>query len=348
MLSETSLFREIYEQPAVIGRFLANARASVQALAQAIQTSGIDHIVIAARGTSDNAGRYAKYVLGSRNGLQVALATPSLFSIYDRPVQFGNALVLGISQSGQSPDIVAVLAEARKQGKLTAAITNTPESPLAHSADFVINLHAGNEQAVAATKTYTSSLAAIALLSALLSGEQQAFVELDMVADAMRRTLTVAPQIKQIAPRYRYMQHCVVIGRGYNYATAFEVALKMKELTYSIVEPYSSADFLHGPFALIESGFPVIVIAPRGRLSGEMQTFVEKLGASSAETIIMSDDKTLLNAATIPLPLPASLPEWLTPFTTILYGQLLALELAHARGFNVDAPRALNKVTETR
>lgn len=348
MLTETHLYQEIFEQPAAIGRFLASERASVQGLANAIRSNGIDHVIIAARGTSDNAGRYAQYVLGSRNRLQVALATPSLFSIYERPIHFGNALVLGISQSGQSPDIVAVLAEARRQGKLTAAITNTPNSPLADAADFVIELHAGHEKAVAATKTYTTSLAAIALLSVLLGGDEVGMAELDSVADGMTQALEIAPHIAQIAPRYRYMQRCVVIGRGYNYATAFELALKMKELTYSIVEPYSSADFLHGPFALIEAGFPVIVIAPSGKLSAEMGAFVAKLRASSAETIVISDEADLLNKATITLPLTASLPEWLSPFTAILPGQLLALYLADTRGFNVDSPRALNKVTETR
>lgn len=347
MLSESHLCKEIFEQPAVIERFLSRQVTTVSKVAQAIQQRQIDHVVIAARGTSDNAGRYAKYLLGSVNGLQVALATPSLFSLYAQPITFGNALVLGISQSGQSPDIVSVLAAAKQQGKLTVAITNFADSPLAKEADFVIELCAGNEQAVAATKTYTTSLAAIALLSATLADKQVMIDALHAIPSAMTQTLTIADTIEKIAPRYRYMQHCVVIGRGLNYATAFETALKMKELTYTIVEPYSSADFLHGPFALINEGFPVLMIAPQGALSAEMAKFLDKVNAASAESIVVSDDDALLSQATIPLALPATVPEWLSPLTAILPGQLLSMYLAHARGFNVDAPRSLNKVTHT-
>ncbi len=347
MLHKTHLYREIFEQPEVIDRFLQNRRGEVTALANAIKRRSIDHIIVAARGTSDNASRYAKYLLGAFNGLQVALATPSLFSLYDRPITFGNALILGISQSGQSPDIVSVLAAAREQGNLTAAITNNPNSPLAQQSEHVISLDAGEENAVAATKTYTTSLAAIALLSATLGDDEQRLANLQRIPNAIAQTLTLNDTIAKLAPRYRYMQHCVVIGRGYNYATAFEMALKMKELSYSIVEPYSSADFLHGPFAILNNGFPVFIIAPEGRLNAEIANFVGQVDKRSAETILISDRPNLLQSATIPVELPASLPEWLSPFTTIIAGQLFAMRLANVRGFDVDAPRAIRKVTET-
>ena len=152
MLNQTHLYQEIHQQPTVLSRLLHSAAATTQQLAQAITARGLTHVVIAARGTSDNAGRYAQYVLGAHNGLTVTLTTPSLFTVYQRPPRFGNALVLGISQSGKSPDIVAVLAEARQQGALTAIITNTPGSDLAQQGDFVIDLDADQEQAVAATK----------------------------------------------------------------------------------------------------------------------------------------------------------------------------------------------------
>jgi glucosamine--fructose-6-phosphate aminotransferase (isomerizing) len=347
MPSNTHLYREINEQPAVMGRLLSREKGAVDGLARAIEGAGISHVVIAARGTSDNAARYGKYVLGAMNGLTVALATPSLFSIYGRPPKFDRALVLGISQSGRSPDIVAVLAEARRQGALTAVISNTPGSELAQLGDHVIDLGAGEERSVAATKTYTAELAAIALLSARLAGDGQIMAELAAIPEAMQATLDMNETIARVAPRYRYMQGCVVIGRGYNYATAFELALKMKELTYTIVEPYSSADFLHGPMALVEEEFPVIVIAPTGALLGKMGEFVHRLGEHRAETILISDDKALLAQARIPLSLPRTTPEWLSPLVTILPGQLLALHLAHERGYDVDAPRSIRKVTET-
>ncbi|MCB8945687.1 MAG: SIS domain-containing protein [Ardenticatenaceae bacterium] len=346
-LKTTHLYREIHEQPTVLERVLLHERPILRQLAQAIKERGISHVIIAARGTSDNAGRYAQYVLGSLNGLTVALATPSLFSIYGQPPRFGQALVLGISQSGQSPDIVAVVAEAKRQGVLTAVFTNTPNSPLAQEGDFVINLQAGPEKSVAATKTYSSALMAIALLGAELSGDKEQLEALLAVPTAVSLTLSMNDTIAQITPRYRYMEHSIVIGRGYNYATAFEMALKMKELTYSIVEPYSSADFLHGPLALIEPGFPVFVIAPSGKMQAELTDFVQTLRQRQAEVIAISDVPELLNLARIPLPLPQPLPEWLSPIAAIVPGQLFALHLAHTRDYNVDAPRAIQKVTET-
>ena len=346
MLSDSFTYREIHEQPQVIERLLSEERRVIEELARAIQKSGVTNVVIAARGTSDNAGRYAQYLLGAC-GLSVGLATPSLFSIYQRPPRFGKALVMGISQSGKSPDIVAVLAEARHQGALTAVITNAPQSDLAGFGDIVVDLGAGPERAVAATKTYTAELGAIALLGALLSGETNMLAALQDIPPAMASVLNMDKGIAQVAPRYRYMERSVVIGRGYNYCTAFELALKMKELTYSIVEPYSSADFLHGPLAMIETGFPVIVIAPRGKMQPGMQELVKTLHERQAEIISISDDPKILSESRIPLELPVAVPEWLSPLTSILPGQLLAMHIADVRDFDVDSPRGLRKVTET-
>jgi glucosamine--fructose-6-phosphate aminotransferase (isomerizing) len=347
MINQTHLYREIFEQPQVIQNILDREKQTIQDLAEAIKRREITHIVIAARGTSDNAGRYAQYVLGALNGLTVALAAPSLYTIYKKPPTLRNALVLGISQSGESPDIVAVLDEARRQGTLTAAITNSPDSDLAQEADIKIDLHAGIEKAVAATKTYTSELAAIALLSASLAQDAQMKADLDQIPQSVSKTLEMQQEIAQVAPRYRYMERSVVIGRGYNYSTAFELALKIKELTYTIVEPYSSADFLHGPLAMIERGFPVIIIAPTGVILKELRTFIQTISSRHAEVIAISDDKEVLKHARIPLSLPASVPEWLSPMTTIIPGQMFAMHLAHARDYDVDSPRGLHKVTKT-
>ncbi|MEZ4660625.1 MAG: SIS domain-containing protein [Caldilineaceae bacterium] len=272
-IKATHLYREIHEQPHVLQTLLDHEHARIGALAQAIQAHNVQHVMIAARGTSDNAGRCAQYLLGSLNRLPVALATPSLFSIYETPPRLQNTLVLGISQSGKSPDIVGVLAEEAAAGSpLTAALTNFGDSDLAAQADHVIELHAGLEQSVAATKTYTAELMYIAMLGAALTDDLHLRQALHMIPQAVADALALnapapdqQPRLAQgilrgpvafVAQRYRYMRDCVVIGRGYNYATAFELALKLKELTYSIAEPYSSADFLHGPLALIEPGFP--------------------------------------------------------------------------------------------
>jgi len=348
MLSQSHLYHEIHEQPEALNDLLEQENEAIRRLAEAIKEKKITHVVIAARGTSDNAGRYAKYLLGAVNGLIVALATPSLFTVYEQPPQFGNALVLGISQSGKSPDIISVLNEARRQGALTAAITNSAGSALGQAAEFVIDLHAGVERSIAATKTYTGELASIALLSSILIGDPQRTAALARIPEVVAATLSMEDEIARIAQRYRYMQHCVVIGRGYNYATAFELALKLKELTYTIAEPYSSADFMHGPLALIENGFPVMVIAPSGVMSAEVRAFMQTLKAREAEIIAISDEAETLALARIPLKLPQSVPEWLSPITAIVPGQLLAMYLAHVRDYEPDHPRGLRKVTETR
>jgi glucosamine--fructose-6-phosphate aminotransferase (isomerizing) len=347
VLNKSHLYQEIYEQPVSIERVLLQGQERAQQIAAAVRERAVNHVVIAARGTSDNAGRYAKYIFGALNGLPVSLAAPSLFSVYKKPPNLSNALVIGISQSGQSPDIVAVLAEASRQGALTAVITNAPPSPLAQQAEFVLDLKAGDERAVAATKTYTAELAAVALLSSAMAENEQMLEALHQIPAAVAASLDMNADIADIAPRYRYMSRCVVIGRGYNYATAFELALKLKELTYTIVEPYSSADFLHGPLALIEHGFPVMVIAPSGAMQSDLQALMQSLKARDAEVLAISDDPQTLALARIPLTLPKTVPEWLSAFTTIIPGQLFALHLAHTRGFDVDRPRAIQKVTET-
>jgi glucosamine--fructose-6-phosphate aminotransferase (isomerizing) len=347
MLTETRLYQEIHHQPAVLAGLIDRQLANAKALAAEMCQRGVQLVVIAARGTSDNAARYASYLLGARNGLVVGLATPSLFTIYRQPPRFGNALVLGISQSGMSPDIIAVLSEARRQGALTAAITNELDSPLAQEAHHVLHLGAGEERSIAATKTYSASLAAIALLSACLADDGEMLAALHGVPEAVAQTLGLEPRVVEVVQRYRYMRECVVFGRGYNYATAYETALKLKELTYTMVEPYSSADFLHGPLAMLEHGFPAIVVSPSGAMLPEMRDFMRTIRQREAEILAISDDPETLELAHFPLRLPAPLPEWLSPLAAIIPGQLLAMHLASIRNYDPDHPRAIHKVTET-
>ncbi len=349
MLSDSRLYQEIHEQPAVLRKLIAEQRDTIRELAQAVHRRRISHVIAAARGTSDNAARYAQYALGARNRLPVGLAAPSLFTVYGTPPLVGNTLVLGISQSGRSPDIVAVLAEARRQGALTAVLTNDPRSELASQGDFVVDLCAGEERAVAATKTYTAVLGALALLSATLADDARSRDELLRIPDALEETLALArAQVAPIAERLLGMERAVVIGRGFNYATAFELALKLKELTYTIVEPYSSADFLHGPLAMLERGFPVLLLAPSGQMLGEMRDLTSKLKERHADVVCVSDAPEMRTLAETALEVPSGVPEWLSPITLVVPGQLLAAHLAFLRGLDVDAPRAIRKVTKTR
>lgn len=341
------LEQEILEQPEVLERLLERERSTVETVARAIRERGPRFVVLAARGSSDNAARYGQYLLGAVNGLPVALATPSLFTLYRRPPRLADALVVAVSQSGQSPDIVAVVEEGRRQGALTLAVTNDPASPLARAAEWVIPLHAGAERSVAATKTYTASLLALGMLSAALAGDEEMFTALRTVPGAIRQVISSAQTVCRASERYRYMEACVVVSRGYNYATAYEIALKLKELTYVLAEPYSSADFQHGPVALVEKGFPVIAVVPEGAVTAEMVDFLRRLREREAELVVISAREEVLSLAQTPLPLPGGIPEWLSPMVAVVPGQLFALGLTQARGLDPDQPRGLQKVTRT-
>lgn len=346
-MTETITAQEILSQPRVIRHLLDEEAGPIARLAASL-VGKFQYVMIAARGTSDNAARYGQYVFGAHNHLPVALATPSLFTLYGQPPRLEGALVIGISQSGQSPDILEVIRAGRRAGRPTVAITNDPTSPLAEAAEYTIQLHAGQEQAVAATKTYTGSLAALALLSAQLDGQRaERLAELQRVPDLMEQTLAGLEPLRARIERYRYMSHCTVIGRGYNYATAFEIALKTKELTRVVAESYSSADFRHGPIAMVSEGFPVLVIAPTSQVSGDIEDLLDELVDYRPELLIISDQPALFQRAKLAFPIPGDVPEWLTPLVTVLPGQLFALELALARGFDPDHPRGLHKVTET-
>ncbi len=341
------LLQEIMEQPTVLRQLIDLEYPRILEIARELRGEDFHTVLIAARGTSDNAATYAKYLFGSMNRLPVALAAPSLYTIYHTPPKLRNTLVIGISQSGMSPDIVAVIEEARLQGMPTLAITNSPESRLAQASRRVIACRAGEERSIAATKTYTAELMALALLSVALAEDEAGLPQLKSIPDAVSATLDLGEMVASRVERYRYMTHCVVIGRGYNYATAFELALKLKELTYVGTTPYSSADFLHGPIAVVEPGFPVLAIAPQGRVLPDMRQLLHELRPRQAELLVISDDAPTLQHAQTPILLPVPVDEWLSPITAIVPGQLLAYYLALAKGLDPQSPRGLRKVTET-
>ncbi|GAC1645845.1 MAG: SIS domain-containing protein [Herpetosiphon sp.] len=341
----TFLDQEIRSQPEGIARLLD--RETVRVVRSVAQLPPFDYALIAARGTSDHAATYAKYAWAGMGGFPVALAAPALHTLYGTPPRLTGALVVGVSQSGQSPDIIAVVEEGKRQGRPTVAITNDGASPLAAAADLVIELHAGPEHSVAATKTYMAQLAVMALLAAAWSKQPQHLDELKRLPDALAATLAACEPLASRAERYRYMEACVVLGRGYNYSTALELALKLKELTYVMATAYSGADFRHGPIATIYEGLPAILIMPRGAAFDDMRDLAVDLKARGAELLIASDEPTVHPLATTLLPIAGDLPEWLTPLPAIVPGQLLALHVVQTKGFDPDQPRGLNKVTRT-
>jgi len=349
---DPQLAREIASQPDVIARLLERELARIGRIAA--QLPPFDYALIAARGSSDHAALYAKYAWGALAGLPVALAAPSLHTLYDAAPRMAGALVVGVSQSGQSPDIAAVLRDAKAQGRPTLAITNDGASPLAAIADHVVELHAGPERSVAATKTYVAELATVAAFAAhwaaQWSGKRVPLLDLERAPEQLRRTYAASQtggDVARLAARLRDAAQCAVIGRGFNYATARELSLKLKELTRLSVAAYSSADFRHGPIATVEAGSPAILLAPSGHTREDMRDLAGELARRGADLAILSDDADALALAHSPLPLEAGVPEWLSPLVAIVPGQLLALRLALARGLDPDAPRGLRKVTRT-
>jgi len=339
------LEREIHSQPALIADLLERALPQVRDIARRLPS--FTYALIAARGSSDHAATYAKYVWESLAGYPVALAAPSLYTVYEMPPRMDGALVIGVSQSGQSPDIVAVLEEARRQGRPTLAITNDRVSPLGNSADEVIELGVGIEHSVAATKTYLAQLAVMAAFAAVWSGAADRIAELRALPGAIEAILRGADGMAERIQGYREMQGCAVIGRGYNYATAFELALKLKELTYMQAIAYSSADFRHGPIATIGGGSPVILIMPSGAAYADLWDLAQDLQQHGADLLVISDTPEALALARTPLPLVVTVPQWLSPLAAILPGQVFALQLTLAKGLDPDAPRGLRKVTRT-
>lgn len=343
----SDLEREIHEQPEVAARLIETESAAARRIAKAIREFDPAVVCIAARGTSDNAARFAQYVFATRARLLVALATPSVHTLYQTAPDMRRALVIGVSQSGQPEDVRQVLADAREQGALTVSLTNDPESPLAQGAAYHIPLHAGAEKSVAATKTYTAELTGLALLAAALTDQAEMWDALERLPGWMRSTLDAAASTEVWGQRYRYMERYAVIGRGYNYSTALEISLKIKELCYISGEGYSEADFRHGPIATIQPGFPVIVVAPTGAVFAQQRDLLVKLNERSAECLVVSNDPSLDALAHHILPIPADVPEWISPITAIIPGQVFAMHLAAMKGNPLDQPRGLTKVTNT-
>ncbi|MGH3650020.1 MAG: SIS domain-containing protein [Acidimicrobiia bacterium] len=336
------LLNEIREQPEVIARTLEANQTTAREVA--LLADGCSHAVIAGRGTSDNAGRYAQYVWGSRNGLSVGLTTPSLFSVYDTPPRLDGALVVAVSQSGQSPDIVSVLDEGRAQGRPTVAITNESDSPLAEFADVLIDIEAGDEMAVAATKTYTAQLAVIALISEAMSGRVGSLGGLTaLAADALGRE----QRAHEVAATRADIEHAAVLGRGVNQATAFEWALKLQELTHIVAQPFSTADFLHGPVAVLEPGYPVLVVAAVGPAIDDVVDVLWRGKEAGASLVAISNSPMVAEITEDTLTFGSEVEEWLSPIPAIVIGQLFAYYLTLAKGLDPETPRGLRKVTRT-
>ena len=343
-----SLWDEIHEQPAALSRSISDTRPAVREAARLLAGPDVAYALIAARGSSDNAARYAQYLWGARNGLVVALAAPALVDGSGRGPSLAGAAVMAFSQSGRSPDVVGVLEEGGRQGRPTIAVTNDSASPLAQAADVVVDLRVGPERSVAATKTYTGQLLAAAAISARLAGDREMGSSLERVPGWVSKALAVSAVVAGTIDAVGDRDRCVILGRGVHLATAFEWALKLQELCAVAALPYSTADFQHGPVAMAEPGLPVLAVAPGGRLQPDLLELLERLRAERGiDPVVVSDDAGAL-ALGRGIPLPAGVPGWASPMAAAAVAQLFCHHLASRLGLDPDAPRGLRKVTRTR
>ena len=338
---------EIAEQPAAIERTIKREGARIEKFAMSLMTKKQPRlIVLVARGSSDNAALFGRYVLETTTGIPVSLAAPAVHTLYKAQLNLSDALVIGISQSGEGVDINLVLKKAQKAGALTLAVTNEAGSAMAKLANETFLIHAGRERSVAATKTYTGQLTILHLLArALSNGGGRADVE--RIPALAAESLKLRERIEELVERYAFMNHAVVVGRGLNYANAYEFAIKLMETCYVVAERFSSADFLHGPIAMVGRGFPAFLFAPPGPTFKSMKELLVKLNGLGAETVAISSEKAILDKAGKAVRISTRIPEILSPIPYIVPAQLFAALLAAAKGISPDTPRSLTKVTRT-
>ena len=344
---KTNFESDILEQPKVIRRLIAENSTYMADLAHYIRSKSPRFVLIAARGTSDNAAIYAKYLFGALNGVPVGLAMPSLYTLYKQPPDMRGGLVIGISQSGQTPDVLSILEEANRQKVPNLSITNERESPIAKLAEHTIILDAGKEVSVPASKTYIAQMTVLAQLAAHWNGDDQYLNALNQLGDLVEEVLTQHQPVKLVAKNFGDKNHLIVVGRGMNHCTTAEIALKIKELSYMVAQAYSAADFRHGPIAMLEADFPVVAVAPQGKALSDMKSMIDEIHETGANLAVISNVESVLEKCRLPVRLPTHLPEWLSPIVATVPGQLLALHLALIKGLNPDKPRGLKKVTLT-
>ena len=343
-MPDSKMHEEIHEQPEVLGRILDEGWEEIKRAGHGLRNNDLRSIIIAARGTSDNAAYYAKYLFEVLLGIPTVLASPSVFTLYEGEMDLRGMLVVGISQSGESQDILETVRQSKKLGATALTITNGEGSSMAEIAETHFFLRAGEEESVAATKTYTAQLMVLYLLASALKGE-----------DSLRKDVLNLPEgARQILEsgwegtgRYRYAQYMMVTSRGYNLSTAQEAALKLMETSYVMAQPFSAADLEHGPMAMIGQDFPVIAIVPPGKVRSGLRDLLASLRERGAEVAVISDDEDLTKEAPASFLLPVSCPEELSPILYAIPPQIFAHDLSILKGLNPDSPRGLSKVTET-
>lgn len=338
------MLEEITEQPVVLERTINAEREKVGKLRQFIQNREIDLIVLVARGSSDNACHFGRYLLEVTCGIPVSLSAPSVFTLYNARLNLKKALVIGVSQSGEGTDINAVLEDAKKSGAFTIGITNEADSTMAKIADETLLIHAGREKSVAATKTYTGQMLHFYHLAEMFA---ETNIDFEKIPHYAAQVLQLRSEVQNLVERYVFMENCVVVGRGMNYGNSYELALKLMETCYVVAERFSSADFFHGPLAIIERRFPVIMFAPKGVTNQSSIDLLNRLQELNADSLSITNDDGIAKLSSRTLRMPKEIDEFLSPIPFIIPAQLFAALLSAAKGIDADAPRSLSKVTKT-
>jgi glucosamine--fructose-6-phosphate aminotransferase (isomerizing) len=340
------MLQEIYEQPEALARTIQEERSRIASLGRTLKPRAINVIVLVARGSSDNAALFGRYLLEIATGIPVSLSAPSVHTLYKAKLKLDQALVVGVSQSGEGEDINRVLENARSGGAFTVGITNEPNSTMTRLVDETLLMHGGSERSVAATKTFTGQMMLFYMLAAELANRSDT-ISYETIPDFTARALEQRPAILELVQRYIFMENCVVVGRGLAYANAYELALKLMETCYVVAERFSSADFLHGPLAMVERHFPVILFAPPGIMLAGVKDLIDRLSELHADTLAITGDLEAAASCTRSIIMPREIDEFLAPIPYMIPGQLFAALLAEAKGLDPDAPRSLSKVTRT-
>src|SRR5258706_1637445 len=309
------MLEEIAEQPAVLERTMSAELPKYARLGKFLRNKDLDLIVIVARGSSDNASLFGRYLIEITTGIPVSLSAPSVYTLYNAKLDLNRALVIGVSQSGEGDDITMVLESAKASGAYILGITNEATSTMSTIADETLLIHAGRERSVAAAKTYTGQMLHFYMLANELSKNR---LELERIPEYTAQALELRPQIDDLAQRYVFMENCVVVGRGMNYGNSYELALKLMETCYVVAERFSSADFFHGPLAIVERRFPVVMFAPRGVTQKSSIELLERLHELNADCLAITNDSKIAKLSPNSLVLPSEINEFLSPIPFIL------------------------------
>lgn len=345
----TMMEKEIFEVPEALKTCLKTNEKLIATLAEDLRSKKIRNVVVAARGTSDHAGIYGKYIIECLLGIPVSLAAMSVVTRYGSELDLSDSLVFAISQSGKAADVIEYAESAKKSGAIVVTVTNDNTSPLALTGDYNFFLNVGEEKSVAATKTFTAQLYIMAFIVASWSGRKDLIAKLNKVPEEICRILLRNEEIGTIAVRYRFIKEAFILSRGINYPLALEGALKIQETNYVLAKAYPISDFHHGPFAMVEEGMPVIMYMPAGPVASDSVDMIKKLQSVGADILMVSDDEELLAEGDVGFQLPfADKEDMISAFYFATFAQLFACNLAEIKGRNPDTPRGLNKVTVTK